>query len=125
VTIRILRPPIWLFRRSWDYVRRQVRLSNLELSLDRTNRLEVDEHIRHEPSFQRERTTMNNRVRFIENEVAGQHCYIVRFSIMSNYFQRPRFINVLIDVDNRRAHKGKTVHVGSQNCTFLVYTNAI
>jgi hypothetical protein len=34
--------------------------------------------------------TMNNRVRFIQDHVAGQHSYIVRLSIMTNYFQRPR-----------------------------------
>jgi hypothetical protein len=37
----------------------------------------------------------------------------------------PRFIDVLIDIDNCRTHKGKTIDMWSEYCTFLVHANAI
>ena len=44
---------------------------------------------------------------------------------MPNDFQWPRFINILVYIDDSRANKRKPIHMGSKHRTLFIDTNAI
>ena len=53
------------------------------------------------------------------------HCDVIRASIVPNDFQWPRFINVLVDIDDSRTDQGKPVHMRSKYCALFVDTDTI
>lgn len=64
-----------------------------------TNWLKVHESIGHESAFERKRTTVYDRMRFVQDHVARPHSNVFRDSVMTYYFEWPRFVNVLVNVD--------------------------
>jgi len=60
---------------------------------------------------------VNHRMALVKNEIARFHGDIDGNSIVSNHFQRPRLVGILIDINDGARDQGQTVHVGSKNRT--------
>mmetsp|Transcript_19360 Transcript_19360/g.53860 ORF Transcript_19360/g.53860 Transcript_19360/m.53860 type:complete len:347 (+) Transcript_19360:322-1362(+) len=109
---------------SGNDVGRQVGLGR-SLLPDRSNRLEMHEDIGHELALEWERTSVDDGVRFVEHEIAGFHGDVGGPTIVTNDLERPRFVHVLIDIDDRRADQGKAVHMRREDGASFVHANTV
>mmetsp|Transcript_5511 Transcript_5511/g.10765 ORF Transcript_5511/g.10765 Transcript_5511/m.10765 type:complete len:281 (+) Transcript_5511:226-1068(+) len=90
-----------------------------------TQRFEVNEHIGIMPSHQRKRPTVNHRMTLVKHHVPHLHRNIVRVPIVTVHLQRPRFIDVLIDVDDGANDQRSTIDVGSEDGSLGVYPYSV
>jgi hypothetical protein len=78
----------------------------------------MDENVGHEATFERKLASVDDGMAFIQDQITGLHGDIVCESIMSNDFQWPRLVDILIDIDNSRANQGISIDMWSKHSAF-------
>mmetsp|Transcript_20369 Transcript_20369/g.30004 ORF Transcript_20369/g.30004 Transcript_20369/m.30004 type:complete len:260 (+) Transcript_20369:249-1028(+) len=76
-----------------------------------SSRFKVDKEVCIETAFEWEWASVQHRMRFIQYHISGLHRNIVCLSIMSIYFNRPRFVNILCHIDDSRRNERKPINV--------------
>mmetsp|Transcript_3529 Transcript_3529/g.9375 ORF Transcript_3529/g.9375 Transcript_3529/m.9375 type:complete len:525 (+) Transcript_3529:81-1655(+) len=86
---------------------------------------EMDEHIGHELALQWKRTSVDDGVGFVQHHVARFHRDVDCLAITADHFQRPRFIDILIDVDDCGYHQRQAIDMRCQDGILLVNADPI
>mmetsp|Transcript_19462 Transcript_19462/g.33416 ORF Transcript_19462/g.33416 Transcript_19462/m.33416 type:complete len:455 (-) Transcript_19462:327-1691(-) len=86
---------------------------------------EVNKNVRVVSSLKGEGTPVEDRVRFVKDHIARFHGDVVGFAVVRVHLHRPRLVDILIDVQNRRAHQWHAVDVRGQNTSLGIHANAV
>lgn len=90
-----------------------------------THRFKVHKQVGNEFSTQRKGPSVENGMALVQDHVSRFHGNVVGASVVSNDFERPRFVQVGIDVDNGRADQGESIDVCAENGSLCVDTDTV
>mmetsp|Transcript_19960 Transcript_19960/g.57824 ORF Transcript_19960/g.57824 Transcript_19960/m.57824 type:complete len:288 (-) Transcript_19960:248-1111(-) len=85
----------------------------------------MNEYIRKVSTLHSERSTVNDGVTLVQNHVPRLHRHVVRPPVVSDNLDRPRFVQILIDVNDGRTDQRQTIDVRGEEMPALVHPNAV
>mmetsp|Transcript_11983 Transcript_11983/g.35067 ORF Transcript_11983/g.35067 Transcript_11983/m.35067 type:complete len:421 (-) Transcript_11983:7-1269(-) len=121
----LIRPLVLLLHVVHLHLLLHLLLVSAGMTLTVSGGLEVHEQHGVHSTLEGIRPSVYNRMRFEQQHLPGFECNVVCYAVVIVYLARPRFVDILSDVDHGRCDEGETIDVRHEHRPLGVYAYAV